>query len=474
MTDSPSSPNQNADPDSAAIESKLKKVTQILLLERKVREKKASKNEIGFHITNDTFRLVPYRQCYLWSLNLDKVKMTHASGVSRVDTDSVFIQWFSGLIKRTVRSVDFQKNSDETWATVHDVSKSDCNPDDREQWDKWCQAHAVIVLFWSPDERCFGGIWFDRETPFQDSEKMLLSQVSDAYAHAIYTQQKLEKRTWYENIRALFWGTNLRRVLVVVLILIAIFPIRQSATAPTEVIPQNPYMISAPVDAVVEDIRVEPNQLVKEGDVLVTFDDTELRSQIEVAEKEVQILSTELAQASRQAFSEDRSKGQLALLKSQIETKRTEIDYLEQRLNLMSLEAPHAGQVVFSDPFELRGQLKRTGQRLMLLAKPEDSELLVRIPVDNMVQLNPDVPVRAFLNIAPLKEYSAEIHYVSYQASADSDGLMTYKAKARFVNTDDRPVIGLQGTAKVYGDYTVFAYHVLRRPLAWLRKKLGL
>lgn len=155
-------------------------------------------------------------------------------------------------------------------------------------------------------------------------------------------------------------------------------------------------MISAPMDAVVEGILVEPNQYVKEGDVLVKFDDTQLRAQMEVAEKEVQILSTELSQASRQAFSEDRSKGQLALIKAQIETKRAEISYLMDRLDRMSIKAPHAGQVVFADTYELRGQPMRTGQRLMLLAKSQDSELLVRIPVENMVQLNNDVPVRSF------------------------------------------------------------------------------
>lgn len=473
MTDKPFLPNK-VKASGPSDESKLKKVTQVLLLERQVRKKSAHKNEIGFHITNDTFRLLPYGQCYLWSLKLDKVRVTHASGVSHVDNDSPFIQWFAGFIKRIIRDPDFQKGSDQVWATVHDLSRMDYSPDDQERWGEWLREHAVIVLFWSPGGQCFGGLWFDRETPFQEPDKMLLVQVTDAYAHALYMAHKLEEQTWSEKMKTVFWGTNLRRALVLVFAVIALFPVRLSATAPSEVVPQNPYIISAPVSAVVEDILVEPNQFVQKDDVLVTFEDTEIKSQIDVAEKEVQILRTELSQASRQAFSEDRSKAQLALLKAQIETKRAEIYHLEQRLDLMSIKAPLAGQAVFADASEMRGQPMRTWQRLMLLAKPQDSELLIRIPVENMVQLNRDVLVRAFLNIAPLKQYRAKIHFVSYHASADPDGLMTYKVKARFVNIGERPVIGLQGTAKVYGNYTILAYQILRRPLAWVRKTLGL
>lgn len=146
MTDAPLPPHQSAESDPSA-ESKLKKVTQALLLEQQVRKKSARKNEIGFHITNDTFRLIPYKQCYLWSLHLDRVKVTHASGVSHVDNDSSFIQWFAGFIKRTVRSSEFRKGSEQTWATVHDVSKADCSPDDQKRWGEWLDTYAVMVLF---------------------------------------------------------------------------------------------------------------------------------------------------------------------------------------------------------------------------------------------------------------------------------------------------------------------------------------
>ncbi|MAE50762.1 MAG: hypothetical protein CMH27_03025 [Micavibrio sp.] len=470
---SPSSSKKSA-PHEPYSEAKLKKLTQALLLERQVRNKASQRNEIGFHITNDTFRLFPYRQCYLWSFYLDKVKVTHASGVSHVDDDSGFMQWFTGFVKRRVQDLDLTEDEKQEWASVHVLSQDDCGSDDQVNWDKWLQSHAVMVLFWSPAGRCFGGLWFDRDTPFQESDRILLSHVSGAYAHALYMLQRLEQTSWPEKVKNRLWGTNLRRAALIGLGVVALFPVRLSATAPSEVIPLDPYMISAPMDAVVDDILVEPNQHVEAGDILVTFDDTQLRSEKAVAEKEVQILSTELSQASRQAFSEDRSKAQLALISAQIEMKSAEISYLNQQLMRMSVKAPHAGQVVFNDASELRGQPMRTGQRLMLLAKPQNSELLVRVPVDNMVQINHDVPIRAFLNIAPLKQYNAKIHYISYKAGADTDGLMTYKIKARFTDTDARPAIGLQGTAKVYGNYTILAYHILRRPVAWLRKHLGL
>jgi hypothetical protein len=122
----------------------------------------------------------------------------------------------------------------------------------------------------------------------------------------------------------------------------------------------------------------------------------------------------------------------------------------------------------------LRGKPAQTGEQIMALADPDDSEMLIRIPVDGMITLDQDTPVRFFLNVSPLNSRKAKIETISYQATADHDGLLTYKVRARFDEGGKHPRVGWTGSAKAYGDRTLFAFNILRRPIVTIRRKLGI
>ncbi len=51
---------------------------------------------------------------------------------------------------------------------------------------------------------------------------------------------------------------------------LAWMPMRQSVLAPAEVIPKQPVLVRAPIDGVIDRFEVLPNQLVTEGQVLLT------------------------------------------------------------------------------------------------------------------------------------------------------------------------------------------------------------
>ena len=55
---------------------------------------------------------------------------------------------------------------------------------------------------------------------------------------------------------------------------------RLSALAPAEITPLRLIPITSPLDGVVREIVVKPNQIVKADEVLVVLDDTALRSRL--------------------------------------------------------------------------------------------------------------------------------------------------------------------------------------------------
>ena len=53
-------------------------------------------------------------------------------------------------------------------------------------------------------------------------------------------------------------------------------------------------MVAAPLDGVIAEFLVKPNQNVKQGDVLVRFDATSIKAQADVAERSLQVAEAEL------------------------------------------------------------------------------------------------------------------------------------------------------------------------------------
>lgn len=109
----------------------------------------------------------------------------------------------------------------------------------------------------------------------------------------------------------------------------------------------------------------------------------------------------------------------------------------------------------------------------MMIANPQTLELLVRVPADAMIPLEKNADVSFYANAAPLRAYAGATLNAGYQASADPDGLMTYKLRAQ-LDSDDDLRIGWKGTAKIYGEWTILGYSLLRRPLIALRNLTGL
>ena len=137
-----------------------------------------------------------------------------------------------------------------------------------------------------------------------------------------------------------------------------------------------------------------------------------------------------------------------------------------------TIKSPQAGIAIFSDPNDLIGKPVAIGQELMLIANPEKIELLIRVPTDAMIELNNNAAITFFPNSAPLSNFQGHLISSGYQASADPDGLLTYKLRATIDNSEQLR-IGWKGTAKIKGDWSFLGYSILRRPIIALRNILG-
>lgn len=152
------------------------------------------------------------------------------------------------------------------------------------------------------------------------------------------------------------------------------------------------------------------------------------------------------------------------------------LGYAKGLLSSTDVLAPRAGIVVFEDVFDWVGRPVSIGEKVMVLAKGDQTELELRLPVYDNIGITIDADVRFFSNANPDQPIKAIISHHSYRASTSDLGDVSYRLKAKWENTDHKstPRIGLKGSAKVYGERKPFILHILRRPLVEVRQWLGM
>lgn len=423
-----------------------------LKLERQARAA-ASVEELSYGMVNDSQPLFGYRHGAL----LITGKVRALTGISVVEPNAPFVVFMERVAGRLASS--------ERFPLPGVVPPEDLDQASREDWQALSAPHAFWLPLKDRKNEVFGGLWLARDNPWNDAEQALLAQLGDCYSHAWRALQP--GKPW-----RLRWPARTRWALASVLLLALLVPVRQSVLAPAEVAPRNGQVIAAPLDGVVAEILVKPNQPVRAGEVLVRFDATTLKAQADVAERTLGVAEAELKANTQRAFSDSDSSARLDLLAARVEQKRAERDYARDLLARSEVRAERDGIAVFADAQRFIGKPMRTGERLMEIADPAQAQLRIELPVADAIGLESGAQVALFLDSDPLNRHDAVLERMAYQAQPTPAGQLAYRLDATFQQSPPR--IGLRGTAKVFGARAPLALYLLRRPLAALRQAVGL
>jgi multidrug efflux pump subunit AcrA (membrane-fusion protein) len=269
-----------------------------------------------------------------------------------------------------------------------------------------------------------------------------------------------------------WWRRPRLRVIGAVLVLL-LLPVRLTVLAPGELVPANPAIIRAPLEGVIGQFHVAPNETVKAGQLLFGFDEASLAARRDVAAQALLTAETEYRQFAHQAVTDTKSKAQLAQLLGKIEERKAEAGYLGEQLERARVTSPINGVALFDDPAEWIGRPVQTGERVLRVAAQHDVEVEAWVAVGDAITLDEDAAVTLYLSANPLSSLTARLRYLSHDAVARPNGLYAYRLRARLTDSTDQRV-GLKGTVKVQGHWVVLGYWVLRRPLAAVRQTLGI
>lgn len=419
----------------------------------------------GFVAVNDIMKVLPVRTALLWRRTTRwDVRVLALSGLASLERDAPFTRWSA----RVVKAIWSKPGMNE----VRVFGAADVSKGLARDWESWMAPHGLWMPLAPPrGGMVLGGLWLSRTAPFTDRDvalaKHLAQALGETMAAHVPQRPSLGLGRWLGRLG----GLALVSAAVAALLLVKV---PQSVLAPTEVVAEAPHVVASPMDAVVESVAVDPGATVRTGDLLFVLDGESLRNRYDVARKAIEVAEAAYRRAAQEAFRDADSRARMAMLKADMEQEVAKANALLPLLDRLEVRSPADGIVLFSDPNDWRGRPVQTGERVMLVANPDNVSLSVAMPAEDAILMSPGAPVRFFRNAAPDAALNATITRTAFAASPSDGGGMAYTLKAKLDPNVPKPRIGTRGTARIYGSETTLGYLLFRKPLAWLRRHVGL
>ncbi len=419
--------------------------------------------ELQFLSVNETRRLIPYDNAFLLSppgSDKETCQVLNASSVAVVDRHAPMLVW----LEQAVQALSQSEGAKQQPVVITEELLLE---ELRSGWREFVKGHVFWCPLQHPDETVLGAWWFERDFAWQENDIAIVHRLAGSYAYAWKALSKKEQ-SWSKKIKKPTWW-----LIPAACIAALCFPIRISTVAPVKVMAKDPVVVSAPIEGVIADVFIHPNQMVQAGAALFRYEDTTLRNQFLVAEKQLTVARAEQSQSIQAGFGDPQRKAEVPLKEAEVDLRQTELQYAKEMLDQVEVVAPQAGLLLYSDKSDWIGRPVTVGERIMEIANPKQIELRIDLPVADAIVLKEGAEALIFLNALALESFPATVVHASYHAEVLPGDVLAYRVTAQLTEPDPRIRIGWQGTAKVYGEQGPLAYLLLRRPLTALRQWVG-
>ena len=436
----------------------------LLNVESETREAR-SIEELRHLIANETRKLTRARQIFVVGPARKSPPILTISGLPLVERSSPLVQGLEHAIAGVEKDVGLGGTQEfDLFAYAKD------NGD-------FVRGYPFRTMLWVPlrarHSENLGGMLLAREQAWTRSDILIAKRLAGTYAHAmalLIAEPKLAARlaTRVYLARYALIGAGLLALAALAI------PVPMTLLAPFEITPEDPVIVAAPIEGVIDDILVEPSDRIVTDQPLVRFTDTALRNRLDVAEREMSVAEARLKQASQLAFNDMQGRHDMSVARAEWDLKTAERDFAKSMFERAVIKAPRAGVAVYADKKAMIGRPVAVGERLMQIADPARVEATIDVAVGDAIAMPSGATVKLFLDSDPLNAREAKITEADYLARPRPGNILAYRVVAQFEAPGGLPRLGARGTAQIYGERVMLAYYLFRRPIAALRQWAGL
>ncbi len=432
--------------------NELKKTVQVLaaISHLSLKAFKApSQQALIFIILNDTVPIIGYNRAVLWKLSKHKKppQLLGISGQAKVTANTELSRRWQDIIQAITNPKKPQLINDPDLPTT-------------------------TSILWIPiftHEKLELGLWLERwnNNPWQQQEIDILNFLIQNYGAA---WEKFSKKITLKTFtkKPILIGIGI----AVFLLMFLRVPLR--VVAPCEIVPKDPIVITAPLEGIIEKIIVQPGDTVKKGELLFYYDKRVPLQELRVAQKKVDIINSEVNRATAQAQKDKKALSELAIAALKLKKEQLELELAEYRASQLDVESPINGVALIDDPEEWHGKPVKIGEKVLIIANPEETKIRMWVPEDDNINLKPNIPIKIFLNVNPETSEEAHLTYIANYTLVSEKSVTSFIAEAEWVGHPKDIKLGLKGSAILYGENVSLFYWIVRKPWAYFRRFIGM
>ena len=301
----------------------------------------------------------------------------------------------------------------------------------------------------------------------------MLKHLSSSLSYFLFAMRNCG---FFQTLKKISFKNRYFKIALILIVVLMFLPVRLSVLAPLEVDAKNPYVVTSPLNGVIEEVKIFPNDKIEKEQLIVQFDDVDFKNNYLVAKRTLDVTNAELFSTKQSSFMDPKQKSQISQLENQVKLKEAELNFAKEQLDKTKIYAKEEGIAIINNPNDWKGKPVNTGERIFLIANPKSIELKIMLPVSDAIFLEENAIVKAFFDNDPLNSWKAKVKYISYKPELTEQNVLSYKIIAQFDDINENgyvPSIGLRGTAKIYSKKVSLFFYLFRKPITATRQWIG-
>lgn len=306
----------------------------------------------------------------------------------------------------------------------------------------------IMIRLCATGDASQGLIWITEQ---QDGDKLMIDLESwaPALAAVLWSRPAIAIPKVMINLGKRRWWLAATALMLAVLLLL---PVRYRVACSVRVEALSPRTLSAPYEAIIEEVLVHPGAKVTSGQTLVKLDGRPLRLERQSLEAEIQQVAKrkDVAMATGRVADSQQAHFRYQQLMRQR-------DLIDRRLEQLAVLSPIDGIVVSGDLRRSVGAQLEIGRVLMEVAPLNRVLVQIEIPEYELSMIHSHSPVRLRIDASRTPTMDYELVEI-YPAGELRDDQIVFVAPLEIDNAQGVFRPGMTGKATVYGQY---------RPLLW-------
>jgi hypothetical protein len=219
-------------------------------------------------VANEARFVVKAQQIFVVSSDRrQRIRLEAVTALAHVDQASPLAAWMTGILDQLERTKGL--------AERHEFDADAFAGDVPALAMPYALKHLLWVPFQDAHDAVHGGMVLARATPWSESDVTVATYLASAFAPSWLVHGKPRRGLWLDRLISLRTGL----IAAVLIVVVGALPVPMTALAPVEVVAKDPFVVTAGISGVVQDVLVKPSTRVGKTQPLLRLDTTLLQNQ---------------------------------------------------------------------------------------------------------------------------------------------------------------------------------------------------